>query len=97
MKTKADSDFVMIRSKRNSPTRVDFSIVRNNEKLDLTDLRYMRTQENGVEEWVHVEDYEHYYNAYLKFDSLKEWYDSEDHKEFVKDISKQYITENDED
>lgn len=72
MKTKPESEFVMVRPKRDDSPTINVSIYRNNEKLNLTDFRYMRIQENGLEEWVHKDDYDFYYDHYHKFDSLKE-------------------------
>jgi hypothetical protein len=49
-----------------------FSIERNNEKTDLTDLVYLTTHANGVEEWVHKDTYQFYYDLMHKHDNIKE-------------------------
>lgn len=85
MKTKPESDLVLITPKRdNSPT-----ICKNDETLDLTDARYLRTSGLGIEHWVHKDDYDFYYNLYYhRYDNLKEWNGTEDHQTFVDEFKK---------
>jgi hypothetical protein len=90
-KTKPESDFILVRREKpdfNNPEHtIMFSIERNNEKTDLTDLVYLTTQANGIEEWVHKDTYQFYYDLMHKHDNIKEWVGSEDHKDFLEGLS----------
>jgi hypothetical protein len=84
-KAKPDSDFILVRPEfcKTPDGGTRFSILRNNEKLDLTDLVYLKTLDNGIEEWVHKNVYQFYYDLMHKYDALEEWIGTEDHKEFL--------------
>lgn len=85
-KTKPESDFFILRPKRDNLSRLNemsFSICRNKEDLDMTGYVYLKTKDNGMEEWVHEDDYPSYHEEMHKHDKLKEWNGSEDHKEFL--------------
>jgi|694.fasta_scaffold94107_2 hypothetical protein len=90
-KTKPESDFILVRREKpdfNNPEHtIMFSIERNNEKTDLTDLVYLKTQDNGIEEWVHKDVYQFYYDLMHKYDNIKECVGSEDHKDFLEGMS----------
>lgn len=86
MKTKPETEFIIRRPKKVNLSRLNensFSIIRNTEDLDMTGYVYLKTMDNGMEEWVHVDDYSYYYKELHKYDNIKSWNDSEDHKEFV--------------
>lgn len=92
MKTKPETDFLIVRPKRDNLSRINensFSIWRNKEDLDMTGYVYLKTTDNGMEEWVHENDYPSYYKELHKHDDLKEWNGSEDQKEFVEQLNKE--------
>ncbi len=84
------TDYVFVRPKRDSATRMSFSLLNNTGDRDhteyLKDHVFLQMKEGMVgpmEEWVHKDDYEYYHQELHKHDDLKEWVGSEDHKEFL--------------
>lgn len=84
----AESEFILVKGRLNEDCDVtNFSIERNNEKLDLKGLVYLETNDNGLEVWVHEEDYDYHYNKLHFGDELKMWNGSEDYKDFIKGLN----------
>jgi len=69
-KNKAESEYVMIRRKCEDSDMAELTFAKNNEKLDLTDYRCIRMFSETTEEWVHKDEYEHFYEEYRKFNGL---------------------------
>ena len=69
-KNKAESEYVMIRRKCEDSDMAELTFAKNNEKLDLTDYRFIRMFSETTEEWVHKDEYEHFYEEYRKFNGL---------------------------
>jgi hypothetical protein len=68
-KTKPESDFILVRPKRDSATRAAFSILNNTGNHDhtesLKDHVFLQMKEEvpmcpPMEEWVHKDDYAYY-------------------------------------
>ena len=85
-KTKPETDFIIVRPKRENHPSGSFSLWRNREDIDMTGYAYLKTNENGLEVWVHEDDYSFYHKKMHKHDDIKDWCGSEDHKNFVKEM-----------
>lgn len=87
------TDYVFVRPKRDSVNRMSFSVLKNTGDRDhtqyLKDHVFLQMKEgttDPMEEWVHKDDYEYYYQELHKHDELKEWNGSEEQKQFLEDL-----------